>query len=201
MAGLAGPLLGGGRITGALTDYATAASHSQAALPRPRELPVPACPGSGRAAAARGGGGGGAVQPLPAPERSRCGGEWSRAGCAAAELPPWPGTRCPRASVGWISTSLTRTNLWTSRKRRRRRRASQAPTLARWTGSCGNILPGAAARARPSHPSRPCPCPACQSRGPRVRSPWPQAFLSSAALELVLHLRPAALRIPQGGHV
>ncbi|XP_010842353.1 PREDICTED: actin-related protein 2/3 complex subunit 5-like protein isoform X1 [Bison bison bison] len=37
--------------------------------------------------------------------------------------------------------NLMRTNSWTSRRRRRRRRASQARTLARWTGSCGNILP------------------------------------------------------------
>lgn len=35
---------------------------------------------------------------------------------------------------------MTRTNSWTNRRRRRRRRPSQARILARWTGSCGNIL-------------------------------------------------------------
>lgn len=37
--------------------------------------------------------------------------------------------------------NLMRTNSWTSRRRRRRRRPSQARTLAKWMGSCGNILP------------------------------------------------------------
>lgn len=58
---------------------------------------------------------------------------------------------------------MTRTNSWTSRKRRRRRRASQARTLARWTGSCGNILPKrgglGSPLARPSHFPHPGPGP------------------------------------------
>ncbi|XP_067599441.1 actin-related protein 2/3 complex subunit 5-like protein isoform X1 [Pseudorca crassidens] len=83
---------------------------------------------------------------FPPPSRSRFRAEWSGglprsvAARAGAEPPPWPGTRCPRASVEWTSTNLTRTNSWTNRRRRRRRRPSQARILARWTGSCGNIL-------------------------------------------------------------
>lgn len=49
--------------------------------------------------------------------------------------------------------NLMRTNSWTSRRRRRRRRASQARTLARWTGSCGNILPPRGGPGSPCGPA------------------------------------------------
>ena len=72
--------------------------------------------------------------------------------------------------------NLMRTNSWTSRRRRRRRRASQARTLARWTGSCGNILPPRGGPgfpvARPSYLTHPWLWP-LRPASPLLSSPDP----------------------------
>lgn len=81
---------------------------------------------------------------------------------------------------------MTRTNSWMSRRRRRRRQASQARTLARWTGSCGNILPrpgGACSPlAQPSHSPHPGPAP--QADSPVFLAPAPLCSVSQLPSDL-----------------